>query len=121
MDPESKQKWVRISHKGDLVHIRFVESNIVGTECTEQLHYWIDQIIKQIERPKVLIDFEHVLHISSIGLSELLSGQKRLVRHQGQVRLVNIGMQVAEIFHIARLNEIFTIYDDIDAATRSFR
>ena len=62
------------------------------------------------------LDMSGVSFIDSSGLSALVSGFKAAREQGGMLVLANVGDQIRVALELTRLNQIFTIYDDLDTA-----
>ena len=61
------------------------------------------------DRPKILLDFHRVDHLSSAALGMLINVNNRVKQQNGQLRLSNIKPQIMEVFEITKLNKLFKI------------
>ncbi|XHR28202.1 MAG: STAS domain-containing protein [Chthoniobacteraceae bacterium] len=64
------------------------------------------------------VDFSGVTFIDSSGLAVLIEAMQRINADGGQLALFGIHDAVETIFHIARLDQVFRIYPDIQAARK---
>ena len=67
---------------------------------------------------KLLCDFSLTKYISSAGLRVLLLTAKGLQKSGGQLVLCSISSTVREVFEIAGLTQLFTIYDSVGRALK---
>lgn len=65
---------------------------------------------------KIVVQLEKVRFIDSSGLGALLSGHKNAEAKSGQLSLIGLQPQVLSMFELTRLNRVFDIYPDLDAA-----
>jgi len=70
---------------------------------------FVKKKLAQAAVPKMVMDFTHVVHMSSSALGMLITLNKRVREKKGQLRLCNIQPAIYEVFAITRLNEIFQI------------
>jgi len=70
--------------------------------------------------PRVVIDFSSVDFMDSSGLGVLAAGARRLRAQQGDLRLACLADEVRRVFELTRAERLFDIYDDPEAAVRSF-
>jgi anti-sigma B factor antagonist len=61
------------------------------------------------DRPKILLDFKNVDHLSSAALGMLINVNNKVKQQNGQLRLAGIKPQILEVFEITRLNKLFKI------------
>jgi len=65
---------------------------------------------------RILIDFTGVKYIDSSGLAVLIEAMQRVNRYGGRLALFGIHANVRNIFQISRLDQVFAIYPDREAA-----
>jgi len=71
-------------------------------------------------RVKLIVDMGNVDFIDSSGLGSLVSSLRAVNEREGDVKVVGLQKQVRSIFELTRLHRIFGIFDDVEAATKSF-
>lgn len=118
MPPEDSR--LRIYHEGDVVQVRFVDRNILDEANIQRIGEEIVSVIEQRDRPKILISFENVDHLSSAALGTLITINNKVRARNGQLRLAEIDAQIYEVFVITKLNKLFEIHDSADEALASF-
>lgn len=118
MPPEESR--LRIYNEGDVVQVRFVDRNILDEANIQRIGDEIVSVIEQRDRPKLLINFENVDHLSSAALGTLITINNKVRARSGQLRLAEIDPQIYEVFVITKLNKLFDIHDTADDALASF-
>ena len=69
----------------------------------------------------ILLNLADVTHIdSAAGIGELVSSYTSAVRQGARVKLLRAGKRVDYVLHVVGLDRVFEIFDDEDAAVRSF-
>jgi|ERR1700680_1996058 len=69
------------------------------------------------KKPKQLIvDLSRVTYIDSSGLAALIEGMQNVEQYGGKFALAGLPETVRTIFEIARLDQVFQIFPDVDAA-----
>ena len=117
----SGESRLRIQTEGDVTRVEFIDRNILDEGNIQQIGDEILQIIDQEDRPKLLISFANVEHLSSAALGTLITINNKIRQKGGQLRLSNIDPQIYEVFVITKLNKLFQIHDSNDKALASFR
>ena len=112
---------MNVTQEGDVTMISFVDRNILEEANIQQIGDEISQLIDQQDDPKLLISFEHVEHLSSAALGTLITINNKVRQKGGQLRLSNIDPQIYEVFVITKLNKLFQIHSDNQAALASFK
>lgn len=68
-------------------------------------------------QPKqVVIDLSNVSYIDSSGLAVLIEGMQNASAYGGKLALAGLQETVRPIFEIARLDQVFQIFPNVDAA-----
>ena len=69
------------------------------------------------KKPKQLIvDLSRVTYIDSSGLAALIEGMQNVEEYGGKFALAGLQETIRTIFEIARLDQVFQIFPDLDAA-----
>ena len=63
-----------------------------------------------------VIDLSRVSYIDSSGLAVLIEGMQTVSSYGGKFALAGLQESVRPIFEIARLDQVFRIFPDVDAA-----
>ena len=72
------------------------------------------------EKPQqVVVDLAKVTYIDSSGLAVLIEGMQNVESYGGKFALAGLQENVRPIFEIARLDQVFRIYPDVDSALAS--
>jgi anti-sigma B factor antagonist len=71
-------------------------------------------------RHNIVLDLSGIDYMSSAGLRAIVGSYRECRSHGGDVRIANPSERMAEVFDLAGLTAIFTIYDDSTAAVGSF-
>ena len=98
-----------------------MDRNILDEANIQRIGEEIVSVIEQRDRPKILISFENVDHLSSAALGTLITINNKVRARNGQLRLAEIDPQIYEVFVITKLNKLFEIHDSADKAARQFR
>jgi anti-sigma B factor antagonist len=86
-----------------------------------------EKFVSELERlieagnTKIIVDCSALDYISSYGIAVLLRLHKKLQRHGGDVRLAAVKGMLIKTFSIVRLDQILSIYPDVNRARLSFR
>jgi len=111
---------LRVAESDGITRIEFVDRNILDEANIQQIGAEISRIVDSKSRPKLLISFDHVDHLSSAALGTLITINNRVRSKDGQLRLANIDPQIYEVFVITKLNKLFQIHETTQQALASF-
>ena len=73
------------------------------------------------DRGHVIIDFSRINFIDSTGIGELVGYLGRFRNASRELILVNPSERIRKLLQVARLADLFTIYDSVDAAMAAER
>ena len=71
-------------------------------------------------RTHLLVDLHDVRFVDSSGLGALVRAMTTTQREGGQTKLVGVGPQIRKLLELTRLDSVFEIHDDVEAAVSSF-
>ena len=111
---------LRVADQNGITKIEFVDRNILDEANIQQIGAEIAKLIDAKPKPKILISFDNVDHLSSAALGTLITINNRIKSKDGQLRLANIDPQIYEVFVITKLNKLFQIHDTAQQALASF-
>jgi anti-sigma B factor antagonist len=64
----------------------------------------------------LVVDLAGVTYVDSSGLAVLIEGMQKVEEYGGRFALTGLQENVRSIFEIARLDQVFRIFPDVDAA-----
>ncbi len=73
------------------------------------------------EKPQVVIDMIGVRFCSSSIIGKLITTYKTIVGLGGKMKFASLEKAIADVFHVTKLDRLFEIYDNADAAVESFK
>src|SRR5437016_5144421 len=83
----------------------------VSPEVAESLRTMI------AKKPTTLVvDLAKVTYLDSSGLAVLIEGMQNVREYGGKFALANVQESVQHIFDLARLDQVFQIFPDVDSA-----
>lgn len=69
--------------------------------------------------PQVLLDLSGLSYIDSSGLALFIENLQRIQAYGGKLRLFGLRESVRQIFEISRLDQVFQLFPDKDAALQA--
>jgi anti-sigma B factor antagonist len=94
---------------GDVTVVRFMDRKILDEPTMQAVREPLFQLVDQLGRRKVLIDFRHVEYLSSAFLGTLITLNKKIHEAGGQLALSNLDPQLQEVFQLTRLDKLLKI------------
>lgn len=105
--------------KGDVIILR-PSGQLMGGPDADAVREAIPTLLREGYR-KILIDLQDVSWVNSTGLGILISSHQAASRSGGQLRMMRASRRIDSIFNVTRLNTVFQIFADEEAALRSFQ
>ena len=84
-------------------------------ESAQQFSAYLEELL-DAGVPVVLIDLSGIDHVDSTGLGELVGYLQRFEKEGRRLALLRPHTRVLNLLRLTRLDEIFSVYDDREAA-----
>ncbi|MBL9140619.1 MAG: STAS domain-containing protein [Phycisphaerae bacterium] len=111
--------YLRISKHGTIIQVDFTEKHILDEATIRNIGDELVRLVDSDVRPRIVISFRHVEHLSSSALGTLLNINTKVRAKEGQLRLCDIRPEIAQIFEITKLNRILKLEKDVTSARAS--
>lgn len=111
---------IRVKQAEGVTQIEFIDRNILDEANIQAIGEEIGTIIESSPKPKLLISFANVDHLSSAALGTLITINTKIRNKGGKLCLADIDPQIYEVFVITRLNQLFEIKESTDEALKAF-
>ena len=90
----------------------------LGDESS-QLRSKIKELLAQGNK-RLVLDLGAVSYVDSAGLGTLVAGYTSARNEGGEIRLANVTKKLGELLSITKLLTVFSVYDSVDEAVKSF-
>ena len=100
--------------------VSFVETKIVTEENIQEVGDQLYQLVDVEAKHQLLLNFGNVRYLSSAALGKLINLKKKVGAVKGKLKLCCIHPDLLEVFRITRLDQVFEIYPDEQAALNKF-
>jgi anti-sigma B factor antagonist len=80
---------------------------------------YVSQMIADGKR-RIVVDLAGVTYIDSAGVGMMVDRSKRVSEQGGSMRLARLTARSHHLLAMLKLKFVFEIYDDVDAAVKSF-
>ena len=111
---------VSVSQHKDVRVVEFTNNKILDEANIAEIGQALTTLVESKHRPKLLLDFQNVDHLSSAALGMLINVNQKIKAQSGELRLANIKAQIFEVFVITKLNKLFRIFPNRQEALESF-
>ena len=71
------------------------------------------------ETPLIVVDLKGVPYMDSSGIATLVEGLQQVGKYKGRLILFGLNSAVREVFELSRLDKVFHIFADEEAAFKS--
>lgn len=101
------------------VTILVCSGQITLGEATSHFRNTIRDLLKKGSR-KLLLDLRAVTYLDSTGIGELVGAYTAATSASAKIRLLRLPEKIYELLQITKLVTLFEVYEDEQAAVRSF-
>jgi len=111
---------IAVSREGQITIVELLDEEILEEGTINVIADSVFSVVADGTGIKLIISFAQVRHLSSSALGMLIRINKRVEESGGTLKLSHLRKPLLEIFKITRLDRSFDIYNDNNAALRSF-
>ena len=101
---------------GQIHLVNFVDSRIMDPIVIEEIGRELQQLFDDHPGDNFILDLKNVEFLSSAVLNRLIVLDKYVKNKEGEMAFCNLSPAVSEVFAITKLDLLFKIYDNRDAA-----
>ena len=103
---------------GDITILTVTGDLVIG-EAETTFKKTVTQLLEQ-GRVNLLVDLSAVGFLDSSGLGALVRALTNSQKEGGQTKLLHAGPQIRKLLQMTKLDSVFEIHDDMEAAVSSF-
>ncbi len=120
MTSQPRRRRLEVEDIGDVTVVNFTDRKILDEQNIQVIGEQLFSLVDEAGRRKVLLNFGNVEYLSSAALGKLITLNKKLQAAGGRLILCNIDPQIYEVFEITKLNKLFNIHKEEQAALQAF-
>ncbi len=120
MTSQPRRRRLEVEDIGDITVVNFVDKKILDEQNIQVIGEQLFSLVDELGRRKVLLNFGNVEFLSSAALGKLITLNRMLQSAGGKLVLCNIDPQIYEVFEITKLNKLFNIQKEEQAALQAF-
>ncbi len=120
MSSQPRRRRLEVEDIGDVTVVNFTDRKILDEQNIQVIGEQLFSLVDELGRRKVLLNFGNVEYLSSAALGKLITLNKKLQAVNGRLVLCNIDPQIYEVFEITKLNKLFNIQKEEQAALQAF-
>jgi len=107
-------------HIDDPVIVYALDGKITSEEDFQELEEEVFQNLNH-NYYRIVFDLTNLTHTNSVGIGFFMRTLTKARIMNGELVLATIGGNVKKIFEIAKLNEVYTIYETTELAIKHFK
>jgi anti-sigma B factor antagonist len=112
-------KLTTATRKVEGVTVVDITGRIILGEESAALRQVVNDLLTGGEK-KILLNMAHVDYIDSSGLGYLVSAFTSAKKQGGELKLLNLAVDVKDVMQITRLYIVFDVFEDEATAVKSF-
>ena len=120
MSGPPRRRRLEVEDIGDVTVVNFTDRKILDEQNIQAIGEQLFSLVDEAGRRKILLNFGNVEYLSSAALAKLITLNKKLQQVGGRLILCNIDPQIYEVFEITKLNKLFNIQAEEQAALQAF-
>jgi anti-sigma B factor antagonist len=120
MSQQPRRRRLEVEDSGDVSVVHFVDKKILDEQNIQMIGDDLFRLVDELGRRKILLNFGNVEFLSSAALGKLITMNRKVQAVRGKLVLCNISKEIREVFEITKLDKLFTILPDEQAALQAF-
>ncbi len=117
---QASRSHLRLEKIGGVTVVSFVDTKIVTEENIQEVGDQLYSLVEDEGHKELLLNFGNVQYLSSAALGKLINLKKKVGAVKGKLKLCCIHPDLLEVFRITRLDQVFEIYAEEQAAIDKF-
>ena len=120
MSSQPRRRRLELEDIDDVTVVNFTDRKILDEQNIQAIGEQLFSLVDELGRRKILLNFSNVEYLSSAALAKLIILNKKVQEVDGRLILCNIDPQIYEVFEITKLNKLFNIHSEEQAALQAF-
>ena len=117
---QGPRRHLRLETIDGVTVVSFVDTKIVTEENIQEVGDQLYSLVEAEGHKQILLNFGNVQYLSSAALGKLINLKKKVGAVKGKLKLCCIHPDLLEVFRITRLDQVFEIYAEEQAALDKF-
>jgi anti-sigma B factor antagonist len=120
MTTQSRRRRLEVEDIGDVTVVNFIDKKILDEQNIQIIGEQLFGLVDELGRRKLLLNFGNVDYLSSSALGKFITLNKKVNTAGGRLILCNIAPHIFEVFEITKLDKLFNIQKEEQAALQAF-
>lgn len=105
--------------ENEILLVYFQDVRIIDESRINSLGQELNDLANNADNTKIVVNFQNVSFMSSAMIGKLVSFGKKCKNGKIRLRFCNINENVLEVFNLMKLNKVFDIDKDEEAAVKN--
>src|SRR5262249_26148843 len=120
VNTQPRRRRLEVEEIGEVSVVNFVDRKILDEQNIQKIGEDLFSLVDEHGRKKILLNFGNVEYLSSAALGKFITLNKKVQAAGGKLVLCNIDPNIYEVFEITKLNKLFNIQKEEQAALQAF-
>jgi anti-sigma B factor antagonist len=120
MSAQPRRRRLEVEDIGEVTVVNFTDKKILDEQNIQVIGEQLFSLVDELGRRKLLLNFSNVEYLSSAALGKFITLNKKVKGAGGKLILCSIDPQIYEVFEITKLDKLFNIQKDEQAALQGF-
>jgi len=120
MSTQSRRRRLEVEDIGEVTVVNFIDKKILDEQNIQIIGEQLFGLVDELGRRKLLLNFGNVDYLSSSALGKFITLNKKVNNAGGRLILCNIAPHIFEVFEITKLDKLFNIQKEEQAALQAF-
>jgi len=120
MSQQPRRQRLEVEDVGDVAVVNFIDKKILDEQNIQMIGDDLFRLVDELGRRKILLNFKKVEFLSSAALGKLITLNRKVQAVRGKLILCSITAEIKEVFQITKLDKLFTIHAEEQAALQAF-
>ncbi len=120
MTQQPRRQRLEVEDVGDVAVVNFIDKKILDEQNIQMIGDDLFRLVDELGRRKILLNFKKVEFLSSAALGKLITLNRKVQAVRGKLILCSITAEIREVFQITKLDKLFTIHAEEQAAMQAF-
>lgn len=103
-----------------ILFVQLDDARLLDEGRIQQVDQELSNAIDASTETRVVLDFTNVQFMASSMLGKLVALHKKVKGYKAKMKLANVAPDILEVFKITRLDKLFDIEKDTEAARKAF-
>jgi anti-sigma B factor antagonist len=117
---QASRRHLRLEPVDGVTVVSFVDSKITTEEDIQEIGEQLYSLVEKEGHRNLLLNFGNVQFLSSAALGKLINLRKKVSAAGGKLKLCCIHTDLKVVFKITKLDQVFEMYDEEQAALDRF-